>query len=66
MEPIGVLPINIFICGSLGEIYFIHGVVASRGVTLVVVVVVDGVGLLALIVDRGYGLGFVVVGGTYA
>ena len=41
------------------------GGVASRGVALVVVVVVDGVGLLALIVDRGYGLGVVVVGGTY-
>jgi len=35
------------------------------GVVLVLVVVVDGVGLLALLVDRGYGLGVVVVGGTY-
>jgi len=35
------------------------------GVALVMVVVVDGVGLLALIVDRGYGLGVVVVGCTY-
>ena len=41
------------------------GGVTSRGVALVVVVVVDGVGLLALIVDRGYGLGVVVVGCTY-
>jgi len=43
---------------------------AVTGVALVVALVgmevVDGVGVVALIVDRGHGLGVVVVGGTYA
>ena len=46
-------------------VVWLGGVVASRVVVLALMVVVDGVGLLALLVDRGYGLEFVVVGCTY-
>ena len=46
-------------------VVLVVGLVRVALVAVVALVVVIGGRLLALIVDRGHGLGFIVVGGTY-
>ena len=65
LEPIGVLPINLFMYDTSGELCCSCWCGACRRCCCGVVCGLGVVAVVGLDVDRGYGLGFVVGAYTY-